>query len=135
VSRLGPGDPVTENTWSWRLVSGSSAIRDPGSGNGDSGSSRSVAEISASMICPGVISIGMPRSGVGGLGGELGREMKEVSEDRETGEVGSDTVIGGLVFKFRLAVDMVLVILLVLPTTGLTATILLPSAEDTTISL
>lgn len=30
---------------------------------------------------------------------------------------------------------MVLVILLVLPTTGLTATILLPSAEDTTISL
>ena len=34
-----------------------------------------------------------------------------------------------------LAVDMVLVILLVLPTTGLTATILLPSAEDTTISL
>jgi len=135
VSRLGPGDPVTENTWSWRLVSGSSAIRDPGSGNGDSGLSRSVAEISASMICPGVISIGMPRSGVGGLGGELGREMKEVSEDRETGEVGSDTVIGGLVFKFRLAVDMVLVILLVLPTTGLTATILLPSAEDTTISL
>lgn len=135
MSRLGPGDPVTENTWSWRLVSGSSAIRDPGSGNGDSGSSRSVAEISASMICPGVISIGMPRSGVGGLGGELGREMKEVSEDRETGEVGSDTVIGGLVFKFRLAVDMVLVILLVLPTTGLTATILLPSAEDTTISL
>lgn len=126
---------MTENTWSWRLVSGSSAIRDPGSGNGDSGSSRSVAEISASMICPGVISIGMPRSGVGGLGGELGREMKEVSEDRETGEVGSDTVIGGLVFKFRLAVDMVLVILLVLPTTGLTATILLPSAEDTTISL
>ena len=102
MSRLGPGDPVTENTWSWRLVSGSSAIRDPGSGNGDSGSSRSVAEISASMICPGVISIGMPRSGVGGLGGELGREMKEVSEDRETGEVGSDTVIGGLVFKFRL---------------------------------
>ena len=44
----------------------------------------------------------MPRSGVGGLGGELGREMKEVSEDSETGEVGSDTVIGGLVFKFRL---------------------------------
>ena len=33
------------------------------------------------------------------------------------------------------AVDMVLVILLVLPTTGLTATILLPSAELTTISL
>ena len=44
----------------------------------------------------------MPRSGVGGLGGELGCEMKEVSEDRETGEVGSDTVIGGLVFRFRL---------------------------------
>ena len=39
---------------------------------------------------------------MGGLGGELGREMKEVSEDRETGEVGSDTVIGGLVFRFRL---------------------------------
>ena len=33
------------------------------------------------------------------------------------------------------AVDMVLVILLVFPTTGLTATILLPSAELTTISL
>ena len=44
----------------------------------------------------------MPRSGVGGLGGELGWEMKEVSEDRETGEVGNDTVIGGLVFRFRL---------------------------------
>lgn len=38
---------------------------------------------------------------MGGLGGEFGWEMKEVSEDRETGEVGSDTVIGGLVFKFR----------------------------------
>ena len=54
------------------------------------------------MIWPGVISIGIPRSGVGGLGGEFGWEMKEVSEDRETGEVGNDTVIGGLVFKFRL---------------------------------
>ena len=61
-----------------------------------------MAEISASIIWPGVISIGIPRSGVGGLGGEFGWEMKEVSEDRETGEVGNDTVIGGLVFKFRL---------------------------------
>ena len=57
--------------------------------------SRSVAEISASMIWPGVISMGMPRSatGVGGRGGELGpgREMREVSADSDTGEVGSDT--------------------------------------------
>jgi len=46
--------------------------------------------------------MGMPRSGVGGLGGELGAEMKLESEDSETGEVGSDTVMGGLgALKFR----------------------------------
>ena len=39
--------------------------------HGEEGSSRSVAEISASMICPGVISIGIPRPGVLGRGGEL----------------------------------------------------------------
>ena len=38
---------------------------------GDDGSSRRVAEISASMIWPGVISIGIPRPGVLGRGGEL----------------------------------------------------------------
>ena len=68
--------------------------------------SRSVAEISASMIWPGVISMGMPRSatGVGGRGGELGpgREMREVSADSETGEVGSDTVTGTRGFRVRL---------------------------------
>ena len=58
------------------------------------------------MIWPGVISMGMPRSGVGGLGGELGAEMKVESEDSETGEVGSDTVMGGLgALKFRLKIQ------------------------------
>ena len=39
--------------------------------HGEEGSSRRVAEISASMIWPGVISIGIPRPGVLGRGGEL----------------------------------------------------------------
>ena len=39
--------------------------------HGEEGSSRRVAEISASIIWPGVISIGIPRPGVLGRGGEL----------------------------------------------------------------
>ena len=53
--------------------------------------SRSVAEISASMICPGVISMGMPSPGVVGRGGE---DTVLASSEGETGLVGSDTVIG-----------------------------------------
>ena len=100
VSRLGPGE-ATENTESWRLVS--LWIKSP-DWNGDSGLSRlsSVAEISASMICPGVISMGMPRSGVGGRGGVLGLEIREVREERATGEVGKLTVTGKLLFKLKL---------------------------------
>ena len=63
-------------------------------GKGDPGLSRRVAEISASMICPGVISIGIPRSGVGGRGGVLGLDIREPRLDRETGEVGRLTVTG-----------------------------------------
>ena len=50
-----------------------------------------VADISASMICPGVISIGMPRPGVEGRGGEL---AVVASSEGETGRVGRETVMG-----------------------------------------
>ena len=90
-SRPGPGDDTEK----------SSAMREA-DWKGDSGLSRSVAEISASMIWPGVISMGMPRSGVGGRGGVLGLEMREPRLDRETGEVGRLTVTGTLEFRLRL---------------------------------
>ena len=54
------------------------------------------------MIWPGVISMGMPRSGVGGRGGVLGLEMREPRLDRETGEVGRLTVTGTLELRLRL---------------------------------
>jgi len=50
-----------------------------------------VADISASMIWPGVISMGMPRPGVEGRGGEL--DVVGSSEG-ETGRVGRETVMG-----------------------------------------
>lgn len=57
--------------------------------------SRRVAEISASMIWPGVISMGMPRPGVEGRGGEAGRVLIIEGRDaNDTGEVGRDTVMG-----------------------------------------
>lgn len=47
------------------------------------------------MICPGVISMGMPRPGVEGRGGDAGRVLRsEGKEANETGEVGRDTVMG-----------------------------------------
>ena len=62
---------------------------------GDEGLSRRVAEISASIICPGVISIGIPKPGVEGRGGEAGRVFRrEGKEANETGEVGRETVMG-----------------------------------------
>ena len=62
---------------------------------GEEGLSKRVAEISASMICPGVISMGMPRPGVEGRGGDAGRVLRrEGREDNDTGEVGRDTVMG-----------------------------------------
>ena len=69
--------------------------------------SMSVAEISASMICPGVISMGMPRSGVGGRGGARGGELgawqiRELRLDSETGEVGRLTVTGRQVGRLKL---------------------------------
>ena len=68
-----------------------------------------VAEISASMIWPGVISIGIPRSGVGGRGGARGGEVGawQMSEDRldsETGEVGRLTVTGRQVGRLKLEI-------------------------------
>ena len=61
------------------------------------GLSNSVADISASMICPAVISMGMPRSGVGGRGGEPGGQAVRAASaprvDSDTGEVGSETGI------------------------------------------
>ena len=69
---------------------------------GDDGSSRSVADISASMIWPGVISMGIPRSGVGGRGGVVGREMREPRLESDTGEVGRLTVTGTLELRVRL---------------------------------
>ena len=56
---------------------------------------------------PGVqlLRLACGRRRAGGLGGELGAEMKLESEDSETGEVGSDTVMGGLgALKFRLKI-------------------------------
>ena len=77
-------------------------INDP-EWNGDSGLSRRVADISASMIWPGVISMGMPRSGEVGRGGrDGGLETRLVSVDRDTGEVGRLTVTGTLVFTLKL---------------------------------
>ena len=123
---------------------------------GDSGLSRRVAEISASIICPGVISMGIPRSGVGGRGGVVGREMREPRLESDTGEVGRLTVTGTLELRVRLKqkdglefitpggegwtyllVGMVGVVVKVLAeaATGLTASILRPSAEETTTSL
>ena len=64
--------------------------------------SRRVAEISASMIWPGVISMGIPRSGVGGRGGVVGREMREPRLESDTGEVGRLTVTGTLELRVRL---------------------------------
>ena len=90
-SRPGPGEETEK----------SSAMSEA-DWKGDSGLSRRVAEISASMICPGVISMGMPRSGVGGRGGVLGLEMREPRLDRETGEVGRLTVTGTLELRLRL---------------------------------
>ena len=90
-SRPGPGEDTEK----------SSAIREA-DWKGDPGLSRRVAEISASMICPGVISMGMPRSGVGGRGGVLGREMREPRLERETGEVGRLTVTGTLELRVKL---------------------------------
>ena len=46
--------------------------------------------------------MGIPRSGVGGLGGVLGRDISEVRDDRATGEVGRLTVTGKLLVKFKL---------------------------------
>ena len=89
----------TEKTVSVREES--SAMREA-DWKGDSGLSRRVAEISASMIWPGVISIGMPRSGVGGRGGVLGREIREPRLDIDTGEVGRLTVTGTLELSVRL---------------------------------
>ena len=51
---------------------------------GEDGSSRRVAEISASMIWPGVISIGIPRPGVLGRGGELTFEFTIIGMNRAT---------------------------------------------------
>ena len=67
----------------------------------------SVAEISASMIWPGVISMGIPRSGVGGRGGARGGElgawhMRELRLDSETGDVGRLTVTGRQVGRLKL---------------------------------
>merc|ERR1719429_661468 len=90
------------------------------------------------MIWPGVISMGMPRSGVAGLWGSrglVGVVTMEDSVERETGEVGRLTVTGTLVFRVKLLVSIVLVKLLVLTTTGLMASILRPSAPDTSTSL
>lgn len=119
MSRLGLfGDPVTETRGQKVDRCQDLQPSDLGSGETETLGHPGVWRISASTrSVPRVIPSGCRKSGVGGLEA-IGREMKEVSEDREDREVGSDTVIGGaLVFKFRLAVDMVLVILLVLPTT------------------
>ena len=96
--RTGPGEE-TEKTASGRTVS--SAMREA-DWKGDSGLSSRVAEISASMICPGVISMGIPRSGVGGRGGVVGREIREPRLDSDTGEVGRLTVTGTLELRVRL---------------------------------
>ena len=79
----------------------SSAIREL-DWKGDSGLSRRVAEISASMIWPGVISMGIPRSGVGGRGGVVGRDRREPRLESDTGEVGRLTVTGTLELRVRL---------------------------------
>ena len=93
---------------------------------GDSGLSRRVAEISASIICPGVISMGIPRSGVGGRGGVVGREMREPRLESDTGEVGRLTVTGTLGLRVKLLVGIVGVVVKVLgeAATDLTASIL-----------
>lgn len=129
-------------------------ISEPWEWKGDSGLSRRVAEISASMIWPGVISMGMPRSGEAGLTG-AGREGETmlVSVESDTGEVGRDTVTGTLVFTLRLkqatllghklkqllvlvkSYLLVLMVLVKVLVTGLTATIRRPSAVETTTSL
>ena len=93
-SRPGPGEETEK----------SSAMSEA-DWKGDSGLSRRVAEISASMICPGVISMGMPRSGVGGRGGVVGLEMREPRLERETGEVGRLTVTGTLELRVKLKQD------------------------------
>ena len=95
-SRPGPGEETEK----------SSAMSEA-DWKGDSGLSRRVAEISASMICPGVISMGMPRSGVGGRGGARGGEegawqIRELRLDSDTGEVGRLTVTGRQVGRLKL---------------------------------
>lgn len=97
------------------------------------------------MICPGVISMGMPRPGVEGRGGDAGRVLRsEGKEANDTGEVGRDTVMGMefaapvRVKPLLVAIDMlgcVLVKLLVETTMGRTATMRLPSLLETTTSL
>jgi len=95
----GPGEETEntlsgreEQTWSDSLVR--TVVNDP-AWKGEEGSSKSVAEISASMICPGVISMGMPSPGVEGRGGDAGRVLRrEGREANDTGEVGRDTVMG-----------------------------------------
>jgi len=90
--------------------------------------------------------MGMPNPGVEGRGGEAERVFRRVGrEARDTGEVGRDTVMGMEVVDpvrvkplLLVVTDMlvcVLVKLLVGCTTGLTATMRLPSPVDTTTSL
>ena len=77
----------------WSDSSESTVVRDP-DWKGEEGSSKSVAEISASMIWPAVISIGIPRPGVEGRGGDVGLVRIEGREAKDTGGVGSETVMG-----------------------------------------
>ena len=46
--------------------------------------------------------MGIPRSGVGGRGGVVGREMREPRLESDTGEVGRLTVTGTLELRARL---------------------------------